>query len=224
MVETIPQLTYGKVTGRFLATVADSTQNDDLFPDGVPMVGTVTFKPSVGALFLPDATPDPAIIFPTTIVAAVDALGYLSLNGIKGIYIVATDVGNPADWTYEVSFQLRVGTAAPINYPSFALSLPAGTTKDLVAVTPFPSSAGQPIIRDETVAINAEQGALAAAAEAQHWAEVAQDAAGQTGGGSGITMDQVNQTLVVPHINSETPHPAYDDIPSLVGYFENGLS
>jgi len=224
LVETLPQLSYGKVTGRFLAAVADSTGDDDLYPDDVPMTGTVTFKPSAGAILLPNATPDPAIVLPTTITATLDANGYLSLNGIRGIYLLATDTTNPVDWTWNVSFSLRVGTQAIIPYGAFDMSLPAGTVKDLVAVAPFPSSSGQPIVRDETVAINAEQGALAAAADAQHWAQVAQDAASNTGGGDGFTMDQINQALVIPHINDDTPHPAYDDMPDLVGYFENGLA
>lgn len=224
MVETLPQLTYGKVTGRFLAAVADSIADDNLFPDDVPLVGTVTFKPSAGAILLPNATPDPAIVLPTTIVAQLDAAGYLSLNGIRGIYLLATDTTNPVDWTWNVSFSLRVGTSSPAQYPSFDMSLPAGTIKDLVAVAPFPSSGGQPIIRDETVAIEAEQGALQAAADAQYWAGVAQEAAAGGGGSGGYTMEQINQALVVPHINNTTPHPAYDDMPSLVGYFENGLA
>lgn len=224
MVETLPQLNYGKVTGRFLAAVGDSTGDDDLYPDDVPMTGTVTFKPSVGAILLPNATPDPTIVLPTPIVAVLDDNGYVSLNGIRGIFLLATDTTNPVDWTWNVSFALRIGTQSVIPYPAFDMSLPAGTVKDLVAVVPFPSSSGQPIVRDETVAINAEQGALAAAADAQHWALLAQQAAGETGGGDGFTMDQINQALVIPHINDDTPHPAYDDMASLVTFFENGLS
>lgn len=30
-------------------------------------------------------------------------------------------------------------------------------------------------------------------------------------------------TILAPHINSPTPHPAYDNIPSLVLIYENGL-
>lgn len=44
------------------------------------------------------------------------------------------------------------------------------------------------------------------------------------GSGTGASLEEVNQALVIPHINDTTPHPAYDDMPNLVTFFENGLS
>lgn len=36
-------------------------------------------------------------------------------------------------------------------------------------------------------------------------------------------LETHSEDLLTPHINDETPHPAYDDLPSLRLLFENGL-
>lgn len=35
--------------------------------------------------------------------------------------------------------------------------------------------------------------------------------------------DPLAQAALLSHINSETPHPAYDDLPSMTLLFENGI-
>jgi len=188
VVETIPTLTYGKVVGRFLAAVADSPADDNLYPDEIPLSGTVTFTPSVKAMLVGDALPDPATVLPTPIVTTLDAQGYISINGVRGVFLLATDseAVNPTDFTYKVSFNnLRYGTAAPMSYPAFNITVPAGSIRDLTTISPVPAANGSVVVRDESVVVNAQNIALSAAIEAQTWAVLAQEAAQSIGDGNG---------------------------------------
>lgn len=42
-------------------------------------------------------------------------------------------------------------------------------------------------------------------------------------GEAGLDSGTVVEAMMIAHVNSPSPHPAYDDIPSLVLLFENGL-
>jgi hypothetical protein len=139
---------YGTVTGRFLATVADTTGDPDTFPDEVPVSGKVRFTPSVSAVI---AETEGAIVLPTPITADLDAEGYISLNGVRGVSLIATNSTgiNPTNFTYTLAFiDLKYGTAA-LTYRAFNMELPAGTTVDLSDVTPIPVSGGVSITRGE---------------------------------------------------------------------------
>lgn len=48
------------------------------------------------------------------------------------------------------------------------------------------------------------------------WTALSYAAGGDIGSGAGLTLDDLNA-----HINSLTPHPAYDDGPSLTLLYEN---
>jgi hypothetical protein len=139
---------YGTVTGRFLATVADTTGDPDNFPDEVPVTGKVRFTPSVSAVI---AETEGAIVLPTPITADLDSEGYISLNGVRGVSLIATNSTgiNPTDFTYTLAFiDLKYGTTA-LTYRSFNIELPANTTVDLSDVTPIPVSGGVSITRGE---------------------------------------------------------------------------
>lgn len=180
MVETIPTLTYGKVVGRFLAAVADGTADVDLYPDGIPLTGNVIFTPSAAAVIVSGASPDPVTVLPAPIVTTLDSEGYISLNGQRGVFLLATDTQetNPTNFTYKVSFsKLQYAGTNTVQYPSFDIAVPAGSLRDLSTISPVPSANGAPIIRDESAVVNAQNAALAAAQEAEEWAAVAQAAA-----------------------------------------------
>lgn len=139
---------FGTITGRFLATVADTTADTDTDPDLLPITGKVRFTPSMTATV---AATEGAIVLPTPITADLDAEGYVSLNGVKGIRLVATNSAglNPTNFTYAVSFpELRYGSVS-VSYRTFNLSLPAGSVVDLSQVAPVEAANGISIVRGE---------------------------------------------------------------------------
>jgi hypothetical protein len=148
MAETIPDLTYGKVVGRFLAAVGDTTADADIYPDGVPLTGTVVFTPSASAILL-QGVQSPVTVLPAPVTATlVD--GWISYNSDLFVNLVSTDniKMNPRNFTWSVEFKnLRVSGGSAVAYKGFAFMLPAGTTVDLSEVAPVPASGGIPILR-----------------------------------------------------------------------------
>lgn len=144
MVETLPQLTYGKIVGRFLAAVGDGTDTD-LYPDEVPLTGTVTFTPSASTIVIATATPDPVTVFPNPITATLDANGYITdPSGNRGIFLIATDnpATNPTNFTYNVSIRVALGAGAPYSATSKDIAVPAGSVTDLINAVSVPASGG----------------------------------------------------------------------------------
>ena len=137
-------LVYGKIEGRFLAAVGDTNADVDLYPDGVPMVGTVTFSPNAGYVRVATLIPAPAIVAPMPIVCTLDSEGYLSYNGSRGVWLVATDspYTNPTNFTYSVSFNVVSPTGVSVNIGSFSIPIPSGSTQNLFTLVPVSSSAG----------------------------------------------------------------------------------
>lgn len=139
---------YGTVKGRFLAFVGDTPADPDLDPDIVPITGKVRFTPSISAVISSD---EQAVVLPTAITADVDSEGYVSLNGVRGVNLVATDSTgiNPTNFTYAVTFvDLKLGTQS-LTYKPFNIALPAGSTVYLHDVAPVPVSNGVAIVRGE---------------------------------------------------------------------------
>lgn len=151
MVETLYPLAYGRVTGRFLAAVGDSTDDTDVLPDAVPVSGTVTFTPSAAALLVPSATPDPATVLPVPVTCTLDDQGYLSRNGVRGVWLMATnDVSvNPTGYTYTVSFTGLNAAGQSVKYSDFSISVLSATTQDLSVLAPVTASNGVTITRGE---------------------------------------------------------------------------
>src|SRR5690606_21388486 len=130
------EVSYGRVTGRFLMAVADGV-DPDTYPDSLPAQGSVTFRPSVSLVRFPGS---PAIVLPQEIVCTVDEEGYLlDEQGERGVYLVATDDidGNPTDWTYTV--ELDFGGAL---IPPFSIQVPTDSDQDLSALVPVDESPG----------------------------------------------------------------------------------
>lgn len=140
-------LQFGKVTGRFVAVVADSPEDSDSDPDVVPLQGVVTFTLKAPALLVPDAEPFPMTALPAPVSATLDNEGYLTLNGIRSVTLLASNgQHNPTSTTYEVKFSLKHGTIS-VPYSTFNISVPAGETINLTTVAPVPSSSGSPIVQ-----------------------------------------------------------------------------
>lgn len=135
-------LTYGTVTGRFLAIIGDTADGlED--PDAVPLVGTVTITPDLPYGLVINALPVPATILPRPVQITLDANGYIEWGGNDYIKLLATDDGNvnPTNFTYTASFELTLdGVSIP--YGPFSFQLPGGTTVDLTTVAPLASTPG----------------------------------------------------------------------------------
>lgn len=140
-------LQFGKVTGRFVAVVADSPEDSDSDPDIVPLQGVVTFTLKAPALLVPDAEPFPMTALPAPVSATLDSEGYLTLNGTRSVTLLASNgQHNPTSTTYEVKFALKHGTIS-VPYSTFNISVPAGETVNLTTAAPVPSSSGSPIVQ-----------------------------------------------------------------------------
>lgn len=139
---------YGTITGRLVAAVADTTDDPDVNPDIVPISGTVTFTPSVKAILV---VSEDITVVPAPIVAALDANGYVSLNGMQGVTVLATNSTyyNPTGWTYRVSFDNLSANGRRVTFDSYNIEVPVGANVDLSFVTPITGSTGTAIVRGE---------------------------------------------------------------------------
>lgn len=145
---SLSPLVYGKVIGRYVAIIADTPADPDLDPDVLPMSGKVTITPSPSRLLVATAVPAPATVIPTPVVVTLDEEGYLSHNGDRGVYVIASDdpSTNPTAFTYRVSFDLQLGNVK-VPCPSFDIEVPAGGVVDLTKDAPVPASPGSGIVR-----------------------------------------------------------------------------
>lgn len=125
-------LKYGKVKGRFLSVIGDVTDPDS-FPDAVPLAGTVRFTASTTALLVFGAVPDPATVVPSPVTVHLDDNGYMSLNSILGVWLLAPSADtNPMAWTWHVEFNLTLASV-PVPYTGFDFNLsPYLTDADIV--------------------------------------------------------------------------------------------
>jgi hypothetical protein len=137
---------YGTITGRLVAAVADTPDDPDVNPDIVPITGTVTFTPSVKAILVASES---VTVVPVPIVASLDANGYVSLNGVQSVTVLATNSTyyNPNGWTYRVSFDNLAANGRRVTFDPYNIEVPVGSTIDLSSVTPVTGSTGTPIVR-----------------------------------------------------------------------------
>lgn len=153
---TLSPLKYGKVVGRFVAVVGDAA-DADIYPDAIPLGGTITFTPSAASFTVSDATPDPITAVTRTIVATLDTNGYLTFNGNQGVWLVATNdsTTNPSGFTYKVTYNLTYtdtstnpNTTTTVSQATFNIQVPASdatnpsTFTDLANAAPVTASNG----------------------------------------------------------------------------------
>ena len=114
---------------------------------GKPLLGTVTFTPTVKALLVPGA-PKPFTALPRPTIATLDGDGDLSVGGVKGVQLVATnDPGtNPSgNWNYTVSFDLSDEYGHALAYSSFTINAPSGVAANLAQVSQVDPGNGVPV-------------------------------------------------------------------------------
>ena len=142
---TLPDdVSYGKITGRFVRAVGDTTADTDTFPDSTPSAGTVTFTPSV--TYVLDAA-NQQVISPEKITCTLDAEGYITdETGARGVYLIATDSPglNPSGFTYKVVVTL--GSGATSKTWTFNIDVPSGSERDISQIAPVPASGGTPTV------------------------------------------------------------------------------
>ena len=126
----MPGLAYGRITGRFLAIVAD-TADVDPYPDAVAAEGQIKFTPSItGPVKMVDATP-PTTLIPTPQVALLNTTGDID------IWLIATDGPiSPTGWAYKVDFSLSLNGSV-LQIPSFNITVPSGGSQDLTTLIPI---------------------------------------------------------------------------------------
>ena len=149
---------YGTVTGQFIASVADS-YDDDVLPDSKPMGGQVIFTPSVPYVKNTSTTPNPLTIVKTAITAVIDEEGYLCTQSIssttgkyvRGVQLVATDDPNlnPVGWVWNVEYKMTLDGRAVSGPAKHSIEVPMGSTVDLTDVSPVASSAGNAIVKGD---------------------------------------------------------------------------
>lgn len=140
-------LTYGIVKGRYVDLVGDLT-DPDAEPDVIPLKGTVTFRLSAEELKVTTATPAPASVHASEVVATLDSQGYLSRNDLRTVALQATNdpATNPTNLQWSVSFDLWTQDDRWVERQPFSFALPAGATVDLIQVAPLLTPAPNTII------------------------------------------------------------------------------
>jgi hypothetical protein len=148
-------LQYGKVVGRFVAAIGDGVDSDT-FPDATPLSGTVTFTPSAAKFLVATASPDPTTVEAQPIVGVLDSNGYLTFNGLQGVWLLATNdpALNPTGFTYNVKYALTYN-GNTIDKSTFDIPVPISnasdptTFTDLTKAAPVASANGTPVTKGD---------------------------------------------------------------------------
>lgn len=179
-------IAIGLVTGQFLAGTVDGVDTDQ-DPDGRPAQGFVTFTASVPYLPNPTASPNPATILTTSVVAVLDYEGYLCTPvegtlepSYRGVRLIATDDPDLSveGWTWNATYSFSTVAGQKLAIPTHSFAVPSGGVVDLTTVVRVPSSTGIGTEQAEALAASAQAAAISAAEDAATAAQAAVDAAG----------------------------------------------
>lgn len=209
---------YGKVVGRFLLAVADTTGDTDHDPDAAIPVGTITFTPSVVSVKNITAEP-PVELIPRPITCTVNAEGYMiDPTGEQGVWLVATDDtdNNPSGWTYTVTVIFP-----SIGYNrSYSIAVPEGIETDLALVSPVVSSPGNAIVLGpegepgQGVPAGGLEGQILARAAGPDYSTEWVDPPSGTGGGGDVISVNAKTGIVVLNADDIAPTTARRYLPS----------
>jgi hypothetical protein len=175
----------GRVTGQFLAGVVDGV-DDDQDPDAVPASGFVTFTASVPYLPDPTASPNPATVLTTSIVAVLDNEGYLCTPAqgtlepsYRGVRLIATNDPDLSvtGWTWNATYSFSTISGQKLAIPTHSFAVPSDGVVDLTTVVKVPSSTGIGTEQAEALAASAQAAAIQSAQDAEAAAASAASAA-----------------------------------------------
>jgi hypothetical protein len=192
----------GRVTGQFLAGVVDSL-DDNQDPDAIPAAGFVTFTASVPYLPDPTASPNPATILTTSVVAVLDNEGYLCTPAegtlepsYRGVRLIATDDPDLSvtGWTWNATYSFSTVAGQKLAIPTHSFSVPSGGVVDLTTVGKVPSSTGIGTEQAEALAASAQAAAVAAAQDAATASQAAIDAAAA----AQVTDENISALVAAP--------------------------
>lgn len=136
---------YCKVVGRFRAFVADGVDGGDN-PDFISMTGTGTIRANTPTA-RNTGTGNVETYIPYPITVTLDADGYISLNAVPYVMVVAPggDI-NPPDFNYTIELNLATALdATPIPYGPYVFNVVAGGEVDLTTAIPVTPS-GAPMV------------------------------------------------------------------------------
>jgi hypothetical protein len=158
-------VSFGTVVGTFLLAIADSPDDTDRDPEGVPASDLkIRFTPDLSKPVARDRSASPPTYFALQdVICTVGSDGALrGPDGAPGVRLVASMNPSlePSEWTWQV-----ILSGAGFGTVNFSFPLNAGETVDLATVLQVPASPGQ--------TLDAWLAAVAAAQEAQAAAEAA---------------------------------------------------
>jgi hypothetical protein len=137
-------VSYGTVTGRYLLAYADSS-DVGLNPDGIAAGGEILFTPLVERLRDATSTP-PVTIIPKQVACTINVDGYLcGPDGLSSVRLLATDDADldVVGWLWQVTYLLTDVEGSLIRgIPTHTMSLPGGTTVDLITIAPVAGLVG----------------------------------------------------------------------------------
>lgn len=174
-------VSYTKVTGRFIRAVGDTLADGDDLPDEVAIPGlTITFTPQLSPPRVKNvsSTP-PTTITLSPIIGTTNSTGNLTApDGSVGIYLVSSNDPDlsPSGWTYLVSI-----TGPNFTTITFSFIAQADSEMDLTSMVPVPPNPGTELLLWQQAVADAEAAADAAAASAAA-AQAAADSVGDVSG------------------------------------------
>lgn len=137
-------VSYGIVTGRYLLAYADGV-DADVYPDGLPAGGSIIFTPLVERLRNATSVP-PVTIIPKEVTCSIDANGYLcGPDTLPSVRLIATDDADldTVNWLWQVTYLLTDADGVLLRgIPTHTMSLPGGTTVDLITIAPVAGLVG----------------------------------------------------------------------------------
>lgn len=140
---SVPFSGYCRLRGQLVITVADTTDDVDLNPDGLFTQGTILLTPSVAGGFLKFPLAGQGVV-PKPIMLTLDAESHITVNGSREVYIPPTNDpdSSPLDWTWTATFVVAGPDGIPLNIPSYSFSAPMNGDINLFSVAPVASGGG----------------------------------------------------------------------------------